>query len=150
MSSFKRKSGIMNCPETLVAVGGGVKLSSYESFGLFVAVEDFRSLFSSTVVEDRITIEHNCASLCNPWWGSTLVTHEAGLKNNQLDFPLLRERVRVRVLPALVKNLFHPHPTFSHLLPHRGEGHSTSHFSLSRKGLNLNCATPSIGRGCNL
>lgn len=119
MSSFIRKSAIMNGPETLTAVGRGGKLSSYEGFGLFVAVEDFRSLFSSTVVEDRITIEHNCASLCNPWWGSTLVTHEAGLKTNQLDFPLLRERVRVRVLPALVKNLFHPHPTFSHLLPSR-------------------------------
>ena len=28
MSSFIRKSGIMNCPETLTAVGGGVKHSS--------------------------------------------------------------------------------------------------------------------------
>ena len=114
MKSFN-KICLINGPETLTAVGGGAKLSSYEGFGLFVAVEDFRSLFSSTVVEDRITIEHNCSSLCNPWWSSTLVTHEAGLKTNQLDFPLLR----VRVLPALVKNLFHPHPTFSHLLPSR-------------------------------
>ena len=32
MSSFKRKSGLMNCPETLMAVGGGAKYPNLQGF----------------------------------------------------------------------------------------------------------------------
>lgn len=74
------KSGANNTPETLTAVGGGVKSSSNEGFSLFVEVE--------------LNIINMSLRDASEAWQSNAI------------YPLLRERVpkgRVRVLPVRVK-----------------------------------------------